>query len=170
MDEKLEIKYRDNMLRLIIYLIIFILGVVFSSFISTKRTYQTECVTIEADGYVVLKLWDIKKGRSYKFQQARKDAVHCILFSGISSINGCSTQPPLLNNSEEQEKFKATEKTFFAKNGAWSMFTRSSAVETTLPSNIGTNNWKVYQVSISKNELRKYLEDQNIIKALNNGF
>ena len=50
------------------------------------------------------------------------------------------------------------------------MFTRSSTTETTLPTNLGIKNWKVYQVSISKNELRKYLEQQKIIKSLNNGF
>jgi len=39
-----------------------------------------------------------------------------------------------------------------------------------LPANLGIKNWKVYQVSISKNELRKYLEEQKIIKSLTNGF
>lgn len=149
---------------------IIILASAMLSFSDKLKTYQVECVTIETDGYVVLKLWDVRKGGKYKFEQARKDAVHCVLFSGISSINGCSNQPPLLNNSEEQEKFKVIEKSFFAKNGVWSMYTRSSAVETTLPTTVGVKNWKVYQISISKNELRKYLEDQKIIKTLNNGF
>lgn len=140
------------------------------SFANNKRTFQTECVTIETDGYITIKIWDSKKGAKYKIVQARKDGIYAILYSGISAINGCATQPPLLNKTEERENFKTIEKTFFAKNGVWSMFTRSSSVETTLPSNIGTNNWKVYQVSISKNELRKYLENQKIIKSLNNGF
>jgi mRNA deadenylase 3'-5' endonuclease subunit Ccr4 len=75
-----------------------------------------------------------------------------------------------LNVSEEQNKFKNIEKSFFAKNGKWTMFTRSAATETTLPASLGAKNWKVYQVSISKNELRKYLEEQKIIKSLTNGF
>lgn len=141
------------MVRLFNFAMIIFLGSVLSSFTGIQRTYQVECVTIETDGYVVLKLWDAKKGGKYKFEQARKDAVHCVLFSGISTINGCSNQPPLLNNSEEQEKFKVIEKSFFAKNGVWSIYTRSSAVETTLPTTVGVKNWKVYQISISKNEL-----------------
>jgi hypothetical protein len=92
------------------------------------------------------------------------------LYSGISGGNGCSTQPPLLNTSEEQTNFKKIEQNFFARNGKWSIYTRSSATETTLPTNIGIKNWKVYQVSVSKNELRKYLEEQKIIKSLSNGF
>jgi len=140
------------------------------SFASNNRNYQTECVTIETDGYVTIKIWDTKKGAKYKPEQARKDAIHAILFSGISAGNGCSTQLQILNKAEEQENFKTIEKSFFAKNGKWSMFTRSSATESTLPANLGIKNWKVYQVSISKNELRKYLEEQKIIKSLTNGF
>ncbi len=51
------------------------------SFIANNRTYQTECVSIETDGYVTIKIWDTKKGIKYKSEQARKDAIHSILFS-----------------------------------------------------------------------------------------
>lgn len=140
------------------------------SFSDNFKNYQTECVTLEADGYITIKIWDTQKGSRYKSNKAKKDALHAILFSGISGGNGCSTQPPILNKSEEQENFKKIEKRFFAKKGKWILFTRSSATESTLPTNLGVKNWKVYQVSISKNELRKYLEEQKIIKSLTNGF
>jgi hypothetical protein len=151
-------------------LIIVMSSLLLLSFAYNNRNYQTECVTIETDGYVTIKIWDTKKGAKYKPEQARKDAVHAILFSGISGGNGCTTQPPILNKTEENENFKSIEKSFFVKKGKWAMFTRSSASESTLPANLGIKNWKVYQVSISKNELRKYLEEQKIIKSLTNGF
>jgi len=153
-----------------ILLILIIASVMLLSFATNSRTYQTECISLESDGYIAIKIWDTSKGAKYNAEQARKDAIQAILFSGISSGNGCSTQPPILNVSEEQNKFKNIEKSFFAKNGKWSMFTRSAATETTLPASLGAKNWKVYQVSISKNELRKYLEEQKIIKSLTNGF
>ena len=144
---------------------------ILSSFgIKNNRTYQTECVTLETDGYVTIKIWDTKNGAKYELEQARKDAIHAILFSGVSGGKGCATQPPILNKTEEQENFKSIEKSFFSKKGKWSMFTRSSSTESTLPDSLGLKNWKVYQVSISKNELRKYLEDQKIIKSPTNGF
>jgi hypothetical protein len=159
------------MIKSILQSLIITLGfILLSSFIITKIAYQTECFSVESDGYVIVKIWDTKKGEKYNLEQARKDAIHAILFSGISAGKGCSTQPPILNKTEEQENFKKIEKSFFAKKGKWSMFTGSSSTETTLPENLGVNNWKVYQVSISKNELRKFLEEQNIIKSLNNGF
>lgn len=145
-------------------------SLIFFSFANYYRNYQIVCVTNYTDNYLTLKIWDTKIGAKYKPEQARKDAIHAILFSGISGDNGCYTQPPILNKTEEQENFKTIEKSFFAKKGKWSMFTRSSATSSTLPANLGVKNWKVYQVSISKNELRKYLEEQKIIKSLTNGF
>lgn len=141
-------------------------------FIAAKptATYQTQCVSLETDGYISLKIWDTKKGANYKPEQARKDAIHAILYSGIAGENGCITQSPLLSKTEEQEKFAAIEKEFFSKTGKWSQFTRDSATETTLPESIGKKEWKVYQVSVSKNELRKFLEEKSIIKSLNTGF
>jgi hypothetical protein len=140
------------------------------SFATNNLSYQTECISMEMDGYITLKIWDTKKGVSYTSEQSRKDAIHAILYSGIAGIKGCTTQAPLLNKIEAQENFKNIEKSFFSIKGKWTMFTRSSEIETTLPENLGIKNWKVYQVSVSKNELRKYLEEQKIIKSLNNGF
>jgi len=147
-----------------------IISSVFLFSFSNGRSFQTECVSLETDGYVTIKIWDTNKGKSYNAQQARKDAVAAILYSGISGTNGCSTQSPILNKAEEQQNFKSIEKKFFSRNGKWIVFTRSSAVETTLPNSLGDKKWKVYQVSVSRNELRKYLEEQKIIKALNTGF
>jgi len=140
------------------------------SFVADNRTFQTECITLETDGYLSIKIWDTKKGAKYKPEQARKDAIYAILYSGVAGGMGCSTQPPILNKTEEQVNFKSIEKNFFSRKGKWSIFTRSAATETTLPVNLGIKKWKVYQVSISKNELRKYLEEQKIIKTLTNGF
>jgi len=138
--------------------------------LKNNRGYQTECITIETDGYATFKIWDTNIGAKYSQEEARKDAVYAILFSGISGSIGCATQPPILNKTEEQENFKTIEKSFFSNKGKWTIFTRSAVTETTLPANLGTKNWKVYQVSVSKNELRKYLEEQKIIKSLNNRF
>ena len=151
-------------------IIVALSSTLFAFALKNNRGYQTECVTIETDGYATFKIWDTNIGAKYSQEEARKDAVNAILFSGISGSKGCATQPPILNKTEEQENFKTIEKSFFSKKGKWIIFTRSAATETTLPANLGAKNWKVYQVSVSKKELRKYLEEQKIIKSLNNGF
>lgn len=150
--------------------ILFISSLILFSFTSNNRNYQTECISIETDGYLVLKIWKTKKGEKYKPEQARKDAINAILYSGISGVNGCQTQPSLLSNNDEITKFKNIKKDFFRRNGTWTTFTRNSTTETTVPTTITDKNWKVYQVSIAKNKLRKFLEDKKIINALNTGF
>jgi len=148
-----------------------IIVIILSSFgKNNNRSYQTECVTIETDGYVTIKILDTNKGYKYNSEDARKDAIDAILVSGISGRNGCITQSPILNKTEEQEKLNSIEKSFFSIKGKWSIFTRSSAIETTLPVYLGVKNWKVYRISIAKKELRKYLEEQKIINSLLNGF
>ena len=153
-----------------IYSSLALIFIVCCSFFANKTNYQTECVSLETDGYYTIKIWDTKKGDSYRPEEARKDAIHAILFSGIAGANGCSTQQPMLNKIEDQDNFKTIEKEFFAKKGKWSMFTRSATMATTMPISLGQKEWKVYQVSISKNALRQYLEEMKIIKSLNNQF
>jgi hypothetical protein len=158
---------RNNVL--IIFTIVLCTSVLYS-FAATNKTYQAECISIATDGYVTLKIWDIKKGSNYKSEQARKNALYTVLFSGIAGGKGCTSQPPILSKAVELEKFRKIEKAFFHKAGKWSIYSTSSTTETTRPTNIGVKGWKVYLVSISKNELRKYLEETEIINSLNTGF
>ena len=65
------------------------------SFYSNNYTYQTECVSLDTDGYYTIKMWDTKKGDNYRQVDARKDAIHAILYSGIAGANGCSLQKPI---------------------------------------------------------------------------
>lgn len=140
------------------------------SFANPKNTYQYECVLVGDDAYVTIKIWNPQKGKNYKLEQARKDAIHTVLYSGIPPMNGCIYQKPLLNKQEEQKNFSAFEKDFFNKNGEWETFSRVSETATTFPEYLGQKDWKVYKVSVAKNQLRQFLEAKNIIKPLNTGF
>nr|WP_315193449.1 hypothetical protein [uncultured Flavobacterium sp.] len=147
-----------------------ILLITLMSFNKNSNSYQTECISLETDGYISFKIWDTKQGKSYKIEQARKDAIHAVLYAGIAGSNGCSTQTALLDKSEDIDKFKKIENEFFSSKGKWAQYTRSSSIETTLPANLSVKNWKVYQVSVSKDALKKYLEEKSILKSINTGF
>lgn len=149
---------------------IFIISILLISFKQSYNNYQTECVSLDIEGYISFKIWNTKSGKSYKPEQARKDAIHAILFSGIAGSNGCTTQTALVIKSEEIDKFKKIEKDFFSSKGNWAKYSRSSATESTLPINLGQKNWKVYQVSVAKDALKKYLEEKSILKSINTGF
>lgn len=135
-----------------------------------EKSIQIEMISLESDGYISIKIWNPQKGTKYKLNQARRDAVYAILYSGLSGVNGLPTQKPILNSDEDRSKFRTIEHSFFSKNGKWIMFTRTSNAPIA-PNIQGKLSQKsVYQITISKNELRKYLEEQNVIKSLNQGF
>lgn len=147
-----------------------ILLITLMSFNKNSNSYQTECISLETNGYISFKIWDTKLGKSYKIEQARKDAIHAVLYAGIAGSNGCSTQTAILDKSEDIYKFQKIENEFFSSKGKWAQYTRSSSIETTLPANPIEKNWKVYQVSVSKDALKKYLEEKSILKSINTGF
>lgn len=155
-------------MKLIIKFVLF--GLSLQSFSSNNIFYQIECISIENDGYITLKIWNSKQGKNYKYEQARKDAIHAILFSGISSDNSCTTQKPILTDSESQKNFEKIQNDFFSRDGAWSKYTRMAETQDAVPQSIGKKDWKVYKVTVAKNLLRKDLEDKKIIKPLNSGF
>ncbi len=134
-----------------------------------NKGYQFECLDV-GDGFLELKIWSSDKKDGYKLEQARKDAVHAILFSGIPDNNQCTRQLPLLSKPEYQDKFTSIEKEFFAAKGKWSVYTNSSETNMIVPESGSKRNWKIYKVNVSRNELRKYLEEMKIIPPLNNGF
>ena len=146
---------------------------VFSTFLyscSTSKFFQTECLSLVSSGYIEITIWDGNKGDKYSQEEARKDAIYAILFSGVSGSNGCSTQPPILKTEDAKSKFENISKDFFSKTGQWTIFTSSAKLSNSIPESIGDEKWNVYQVSISKDLLRKYLEEHEIIKSLNSGF
>ena len=120
-----------------IAILLFTLTLLSAGITSSKKSnyYQTECVSLETDGYVTIRIWNTKKGLKYKLEQARKDAIHSILFIGIAGGNGCSTQPPLLTSMDDQSSFEKVEKSFFSSKGNWSRFTRNGT-----ENSFGTNN------------------------------
>jgi hypothetical protein len=151
-------------------ILLLVVGLMLLSFTENMNSYQLECVSLDNEGYVVVKIWDYKRGKVYKLEQASKDAIHAILYAGLAGSNGCISQPPLLSKSEWISNFKRVEKRFFSKKGIWIKFTRSSPVESSNSINPAHKNIKTYQVTIAKGELRKHLEEQNIINSLSNGF
>lgn len=142
----------------------------FFSFSSNPTQYQTECVSQNQSGYIVINIWHTTKCGRYKAPQAQKDAIHAILFSGISGGTKCTTQPPIFKSSEERENFKRIEKQFFSKSGNWTQFSRSSEIYNATLAQTANGKYKIYEVSVSKAELRKYLEAEKIIKPLSTGF
>lgn len=147
---------------LIIFSVLF-----FISCNAQKELYSIECISIENEGFVKLKLLNYVKPTKFKVEDASKDAIKALLYSGYSSTK-CPTQKPLLKETTDLDNFKKIEKDFFSKNGKWKTFTRNSLdIDNVKTEKITI---KEFEIMVNKDLLRKYLEKQKIIKSLNTGF
>jgi hypothetical protein len=132
-----------------------------------KELYNIECISIENQGYVKLKVLDYKNPTKLNIENASKDAIKAVLYSGYSSTN-CQTQKPLLKETADIEKFKKIEKKFFSENGIWKTFVRNSLETSNIKTDKKEN--KDFIIMVNKDGLRKNLEEQKVIKQLNTGF
>jgi hypothetical protein len=148
-----------------------LLTLIFLSFLTScnaqKELYSIECISVENEGFVKLKLLNYVKPTKFKVEEASKDAIKALLYSGYSSTN-CPTQKPLLKETTDIDNFKKIEKDFFSKNGKWKTFVRNSLDIDNIKTEKKTI--KEFVIMVNKDQLRKYLEEQKIIKSLNTGF
>ena len=148
-------------------LLIFFVIITFTSCIAKKELYNIECISIENEGYVKLKMGNYVKPTEFNIESACKDAIKAVLYSGYSSTN-CQTQKPILKESSDIDNFKKIESNFFSSNGKWKTFVRNSLDTNNIKTDKTEN--KEFAIMVNKDQLRKYLEDQKIIKSLNTGF
>ena len=132
-----------------------------------KSDYRVECQSY-SEGFQTINIWNLSQKRKYKVESASKDAVHAFLFSGTESSKTCNLTKPLLYSEQEKENFKTIEKSFFKFK--YLEFVRMSSINSEIVAKINGVKFKIYSVSVSKDLLRKYIEEQKIIKSLNNGF
>jgi hypothetical protein len=154
----LDLLKNNNMKSILLICTIFL----FSGFVQKNENYHVECYNLNSTDYIELKVWsDAKK---YSTIKAEKNAIHALLYSGVSGGNNCITQKPILTSEEYRNEFKKIERKFFSRKGNWKMYIKSS---TFVKDNTKTN---YYIVSVSKQQLINFLIEKKIIKSLTNGF
>lgn len=134
---------------------------------SKKELFNIECISIENEGYVKLKILNYVNPSEFNIELASKNAIKAVLYSGYSSTN-CQTQKPILKESSDIDNFKKIESKFFSANGKWKTFVRNSLDSNNIKTDKTEN--KEFVIMVNKDQLRKYLEEQKVIKSLNTGF
>ncbi|MEI7596368.1 MAG: hypothetical protein WCK02_11520 [Bacteroidota bacterium] len=112
----------------IFILIVFTLGIVSFSGCKTKSkisgsyTHKTECMGVELDGSQTLKAWGSGRNRADAIEQAYKNAIRDVLFTGIlEGKTECSVKP-LVPEVNAQEKYEDYFNKFFADGGTYKEF------------------------------------------------
>jgi len=135
--------------------------------------YEIEAVNIGVQGTYLIKAWTYSKKPDVAIEQAKKNAVHGVIFKGFAGKKGVPGQKPLVSNVNLEEEKEDFFKPFFKDGGKYMKFVTISN-----DGNIGAGDrlkvGKEYKigvmVSVNISELRRDLEDAGIVKGLGAGF
>jgi hypothetical protein len=159
-----------------LFLILFFFnqGTIFSqnlnSIVFNEGNYEVVTIRTGVKGTTVFKVFSYGRNDKTALKSTKPDAVRAVLFKGIP---GSDSSNPLISDLSIVEKNTDFFMNFF-KNDLFLNFVTSSNDGSINPEDrMVYNNSKVkigIAVTVNKDALRKYLESNNIIKALNNGF
>lgn len=90
--------------------------------VSAHYDYPVRCIGVELDGSVTLESFG--KGRNYfdASEQAKKNAVHAVVFKGVKEGNGGCDRNPLLLTASAQSIYQDFFANFFKDGGAYKDF------------------------------------------------
>ena len=134
--------------------------------------YEIECAGIGNEGTYMIKVWSYSKRASIATNQAKKNAVHGVIFQGFAGGGqGCTSQRPLASSPSVEDEHAEFFDDFFADGGKYMKYVGSAN------DGAGSDVVKVGKeykvgviVSVLKDNLRKDLEAAGIIKRLDSGF
>ncbi|SDK74737.1 hypothetical protein SAMN04488034_101320 [Salinimicrobium catena] len=137
--------------------------------------YEIECVGTGTEGNYLLKVWSFSKRPHVAAEQAKKNAVHGVIFKGVpAGDRGCVSQPALARNANLEEEKAAFFENFFMEGGKYQKFvnlTTNGAIAQGDRMKIGRREYKIgVIVSVNKALLRRDLEDAGIVRGLSSGF
>ena len=133
--------------------------------------YEVECMGTGMDGTQLIKVWGFGKKPDVAVYQAKKNAVHAVIFKGINTGKpGCMTRP-LITQPGAEVQHGAFFETFFADGGHYLNFVSQTGDGSLDRIKVSKKQYKVgVVVSVSHAALRRELETAGIINKLGGGF
>jgi hypothetical protein len=134
---------------------------------TSVRNFQVSCVESNKSGYYTIKVSHLQRKYFGSYNQARKDAIHAILYSGFSQTKECNTLPPLLDTEQKRNEFKLISSSFFSKEGLWSQYTASEPI---IFDSAKSKSKKEFYVVVSYEQLKLYLMEKQVLQPYNKIF
>lgn len=157
-------------------IILFFASILLSSCGSASRlnradspwSYEVESVGVGTEGTYAMRVWSYCRTPKMPMEVPKKNAVHATLFRGIPAGNGASAQPALVDRP-----LTSSDSLFFDNffQAEYQNYINSMASGSMQIIKTGRNEYKIgYVLSVAKDNLRHYLEEKGIVKALSSGF
>ncbi|MDR1610166.1 MAG: hypothetical protein LBS08_01480 [Candidatus Symbiothrix sp.] len=136
--------------------------------------YEIEATDVGSQGTYQLKVWTYSKDANTAIEQAKKNAVHGVIFKGYAGKAGViAGQRPLVSNPALETEREDYFKPFFTTGGRYQQFVglaNNGAIASGDRIKIGKEYKIGVVVSVNVAALRKDLETAGIIKKLGGGF
>ncbi|MEG2370581.1 MAG: hypothetical protein RSB23_05395 [Alistipes sp.] len=136
-----------------------------------KFRYDIEYARAAADGMCQVKVWSYSKKSRIAAEQCRKNAVHGIIFKGYAAGDGSTaSQRPLVKNVSVQNEKADFFEAFFNDGGNYRQFVSTITDGSMEVKKVGKQYKVGVVVTVSKDQLRKFLEEAGVIRSLTSGF
>jgi hypothetical protein len=135
--------------------------------VGSNYDYNCRCLGIELDGSATIESYG--KGRNYldASEQAKKNAVWSVIFSGIKEGSGGCSSDPLLFSPEPQKLYEDFFNSFFSDNGAYTKYV--SLKDEKIQNKVTRNSKKgkemqqrMVVVRVDRAGIKKHLKENNI--------
>jgi hypothetical protein len=134
------------------------------------KNYEVECLGTGSQGSQLMKVWGYGKTPEDAVIQAKRNAVHAVIFKGITAGQGCMKRPLVTDAGVEQSKADYFN-LFFAPAGKYLNFVSLSGEGVQDRIKVDNRTYKVaINVSVMHTALRQELEAAGIVKKLGAGF
>ena len=140
--------------------------------------YEIEPTTGQAvQGSILVKVWSYSKDKNVAIGQAGKNAVHGVLFKGVSALNNeyarVPAQKAIVTDVNAESTYESYFNDFFKDGGKYMKYV--NFVNNGIPApgdiiKVGKEYKIGVRVSVAKDALRKEMEAAGVVKALGAGF
>ena len=131
--------------------------------------YEIEGVSNGAQGSYSVRVWTYSGTKNVNFEVCKKNAVHAIIFKGYAGSGQVRPQQPLVKEPGAEVTHADYFKMFFADGGEYNKYVTITAGSQEIVK-VGKQYKIGLIVSVSKDMLRKALENAGIVRSLSSGF
>ena len=140
----------------------------------TVDNYEVACIGVGTDGSKLIKIWGYGKKPEKAVLQAKSNALHAVIFKGVTAASGgCQGIKPIASSYSVEEENQEYFNNFFAPGGAYLNYISMSGEGGNNMDVVKTDK-KIYKVgiivSVMYDAVRNDLEKAGIVKGLNSGF
>lgn len=166
----------------IVIVALFVTGLLFATSCASSRKmnrdteqfrYELEGVSTGSQNSYQVKVWSYSRSSNLAIEQAKKNAVHGIIFKGFPDNGRVKGQRPLASNPNlEQEKAEFFQE-FFKDGGKYQKYvtlSNNGSIAAGDRMRIGSEYKIGVIVNVNVTSLRKDLEAAGVIKGLTGGF